>query len=127
VGRTTLEVVIMAETMEKGTTGVKGEERARTRTRGKEREREREREREGRRREKRRERGKRKMLVAVIGYEVERRWREREGQRCNHRDGDAGKGSGGEWQIGHVVGPGAGGCNWREVHSRWGIPLTDVF
>jgi len=52
VGRTTLEVVIMAETMEKGTTGVKGEERARTRTRGKERERER----EGRRREKRRER-----------------------------------------------------------------------
>jgi len=40
------------------------------------------------------------MLVAVIGYEVERRWREREGQRCNHRDGpsDAGKGSGGEWQ-----------------------------
>ena len=23
--------------------------------------------------------------------------------------------------------PGAGGCNWREVHSRWGIPLTERF
>lgn len=61
-----LEVVIMAETMGKGTTGVKGEERARTRTRGRE-----------------SERGggggggKRKMLVAVIGYEAERRWREK--------------------------------------------------
>lgn len=46
------------------------------------------------------------MLVAVIGYEAERRWRERGGQRCNHRDGEAGKGERGEWQTTHVVGPG---------------------
>lgn len=86
VGKATLEVVIVAETVGKGTIGVKGGEKARTRTKDRE-----------RRRQKgggeERERGKRKMLVAVIGYEAERRRREGGGQRCNHCDGDAGKGS----------------------------------
>lgn len=65
------------------------------------------------------------MLVAVIGYEAERRWRERGGQRCNHRDDDAGKGSEENGRL-PTWWDRAGGCNRREVHSRWGIPLTGV-
>jgi len=75
VGRATLEVAIMAETVWKGTTGAKW---------GGERVRERERERGES------ERGKRKILVAVIGYEVER-GRERRRKRGTD-DGEAGEG-----------------------------------
>jgi len=68
VGRVTLEVVIVAETVGKGTTGIKGGGRARTR---------------GRERERGTEKEAENASGRYIGYEEQRGG----GRRCNHRVG----------------------------------------